>query len=1021
MSQAWDRLRDRAKNALMLLREGRLGAPYRAAYDVLWSDRTVSLRHYRGSSEPEASPGLLGPILLVPPLMVTAEIYDIAPELSGVAALSGLGCAVYLADFGTPEALEGGMERTLDDHVLAIARAVEDIAARSGREVHLVGYSQGGMFAYQAAAYLKSAHIASVIALGAPVDIRRNLPVRVHDTLAEKMIGLARRAIDGPLEDLKGLPGTLSSRGFKLMAPRQEVKHFIQLLGLLHDRDALAALEPKRRFLGGEGFIAWPGPALRQFIDQFVVANRMKQGGFVIAGRTVSLADITRPICYFVGERDDLAWPEAVRAIEVAAPAAAKYPIHLATGHFGLVVGSAAMTWTWPTIAAWCAWQDGVGPRPPILDEAREKAPPEPAIGALGDADASDGAADRQERGTPRTTTDRLYDLATDVVDGLWNKMGEVGVEVGQIVDSIRWQLPRLAKMGSLTEASRVSFARVLSEQAAAIPDQVFFLWEGRAFTYAQANRRVTQLVGALAHCGVRRGRHVGILSANHPDYLSVVAALNRLGAVSVLLNAESRGASLAHALGAGEVDLLLVDAEHRAVAAEVFRGPTYGIGDDLEGLVTSGAAERAVPDAAELDRARGGELATLVLTSGTTGLPKAARITNLRWVSAGLGAAAHTALTSADTIYCCLPLYHATGMLVAVGGAVVGGARLALAPRFSASRFWTDVRNLGATVVFYVGELCRYLVNQPATPEDHLHPVRLFAGNGLQPDVWTRMLERFGAPHRLRILEFYSATEGTVVLVNTSGDKIGAIGREMTGVVKTAILRWDADANAIVRGADGRPVPVVGAEAGLLIARIQSASGAREWPGADVHPLAAFAGYTDPVATEAKVLRDVFAPGDAWFDTGDLVSRDADGDHFFVDRVGDTYRWKGENVSTELVARVVRALEGVAAAAVYGVRLPGREGRAGMAAIELVPYGTFDPEAAWDAVTRHLTPASRPRFVRVVAALPMTETHKVQKVRLQTEGADPGRVGDPLWWYDEAGRTYRPLTLERYVELVHG
>ncbi len=1004
--------RNAASNAIELLREGRLGAPYRAPFDRVTQGRHHGLRRYH--RDPDGPLGAVAqPLVLVPPLMVTSEIYDISPELSAVTTMTALGLDVWLVDFGAPEAAEGGLARTLDDHVLAVDAAIAEVAAATGHPVHLAGYSQGGMFVYQAAAYRRARDIASVVTFGAPVDIHRNLPVKVHDSLAERLIRVARKAVSGPLDELEGLPGVLTAAGFKLLSPRQEVKQLVGLLGLLPDREALERREPKRRFLGGEGFVAWPGPAFRQFVDAMVVENRMASGGFVVAGRTVSLADITCPVLAFVGERDDLARPASVRAIRKAAPAAEVHDVAIDAGHFGLVVGSKAMTEVWPCVADWIAWKAGQGDPPALLGRAGGPAAPLPA--------PPPGLAPPDD--APKTQL--LYDLATSVVDGLWHRLGDVSLEVAGLVDGLRYQLPRLARLESLHDGSRVSIGRALAEQAEAIPDATFFLWQGRAYTWAEADRRVNQVLAALVGQGVRRGHHVGVLMDNGPDFLTVVAAVSRLGAVSVLLNAGMRGRSLAHALAAGEVDVLVVDPAHAEVAADAF-APTRAPTGDASGraVLALGATDHALlpegvvhldplldptvtapPADLPANPGRARDLALLLFTSGTTGLPKAARITNRRWALAALGSAAACGLTPRDTVYCCLPLHHATGILVAVGGALVGGARLALAPRFSQSTFWNDVRRYGATVVFYVGELCRYLVASPVAPNEHVHPARLFVGNGMRPQVWQRLLERFGP---VRVLEFYGSTEGNVALANLTGDKVGSVGRAVLGATELALVRYDVAEERYVRDGDGRLTPVATGQPGALIARIS-----------DVHPLARFDGYTDERATDAKVLRDVFAPGDAWFATGDLLRQDADGDYWFVDRIGDTFRWKGENVSTDEVAEVLMHAPGIALAAVYGVALPGREGRAGMAAVQLTPGASFDGEAVFRAVQRDLFPAARPRFVRVVEALETTDSLKVVKHHLQAEGADPGRTGDALYWLDEAAERYSPLDMDGYARLV--
>ncbi|RYE85810.1 MAG: hypothetical protein EOO75_16520 [Myxococcales bacterium] len=375
-----------------------------------------------------------------------------------------------------------------------------------------------------------------------------------------------------------------------------------------------------------------------------------------------------------------------------------------------------------------------------------------------------------------------LYDLATEAVDGLWKRMGDVSLEVSEVVDTLRWQLPRLAQLKRLEPDSRASLARMLSEQAAAIPERTFFLWHNKAYTYREADARVNQQLTALVGCGVKAGDHVGVLLGNGPGYLTVTMALNRLGAVGVLLNAGARGRSLAQAVAAAAVDTLVVDGEHLDAVAGLLPPertlvverherelPAGHVDLDARLDLTSSDPPAGVP----INQGRGKDLALLMFTSGTTGLPKAARVTNLRSVMAALGGAAATRLTWRDTVYCCLPLHHATGLLVACGSALAGGARLALAPRFSPASFWEDTRRYGATIAFYVGEICRYLVNAPGGPNDQRHPLRLLVGNGLRADVWRQLVERFGP---VRVLEFYSSTEGNVALCNLTGDKVGSV-----------------------------------------------------------------------------------------------------------------------------------------------------------------------------------------------------------------------------------------------------
>ncbi|MEZ4339964.1 MAG: alpha/beta fold hydrolase [Sandaracinaceae bacterium] len=349
-------------NAAEMVRLGRLTDPHRTPFEVVHSDRIFGLRRYYGMEGGgiEAGEAAEGreTILLIPPLMVTSEIYDMSPDVSAASYLLGQGLDVWMVDFGAPERVEGGMSRTLDDHVRAVSDAIEHVAQATGRDVHVAGYSQGGMFCYQAAAYRQSERVASVITFGSPVDIYRNLPVPVSEQVAEKMIGGLRQVIERPLNELDGLPGFLTSFGFKMVSPKKEAQQLVEFVRKLHDRQALEKRESRRRFLGGEGFVAWPGPALRTFVDEFIVANRMASGGFVIDGRTVSLADVTCPILYFVGLRDDIARPASVRAIKSAAFNADCHELGVRAGHLGLVVGSRALGEVWPTVVSWMRWID---------------------------------------------------------------------------------------------------------------------------------------------------------------------------------------------------------------------------------------------------------------------------------------------------------------------------------------------------------------------------------------------------------------------------------------------------------------------------------------------------------------------------------------------------------------------------------------------------------------------------------------------------------------------------------------
>lgn len=962
-------------NSAKLVSGNRFTAPYRANYSVVVESAKFSLRHYTGAQKAGAQGSC---ILLVPPLMVTAEIYDMSPELSAIAWLREQGHDVWGIDFGTPEATPEGQEKTLADHILAVSDAIDAVIKRTGGPVHLVGYSQGGMFIYQTAALRRCEGVASIITMGSPVDLLRNLPIQMHTGVVANLLQSAEEMIRRPLARLPRLPGQFTSLGFKLASPRQELKHFLMMLRFLDDAEELRRIEPTRRFLGGEGFIAWPGPALRAFVDDIVVHNRLLAGGFVIAGKTVSLSDLTVPILYFRGSRDDFARPDSVSAIERVVPHDDIFGMEVQAGHLGLVVGTRAREQVWPTVDAWLRWRDRGGPRPagvgPLLGRS-EPAPEAPAA----------------------SESSNLAPMVHFLKEALWRESGKVALDVTSGAHWLRWQLPRVLRLGQFWDSAHMSIARTLADQAKAIPERTFFLWEGRAYSYAEANARVSRIAGALYHLGIRSGQTVGLLMDNHPDCLTALAALNRLGAIAALINPAARGTALQHALAiTGVHDLVIGPPSHALtetfgarrllIGASNLPGGKQGEAVDLEGLHTD------LPGSVPANPGRAADIAFLMFTSGTTGKPKAVKISNRRWQMAATASAAGCDLAPNDTVYCCLPLHHATGLMLAAGGALLGGSRLAIAPRFSTRGFWEDIRRTGATVVFYVGELCRYLVAAPPSPLEKSHALRLFVGNGLRAEVWRELLHRFG---RVSVLEFYASTEGNLVMSNLTGEKIGSVGRGPFGLVRTLVVQYDAEKESYPHDASGHLIPAATNEPGMLLVEIDGRN-----------PLSRFDGYTDARATEAKILRNVLRNGDAWFCSGDLMREDADGDYWFVDRVGDTFRWKGENVSTEQVAGVVAALPFVEMCTVYGVQVPQQEGRAGMVAIKLREGAELDSQALFAAVEQHLIDAARPRFVRLVKELATTETMKLVKHPLQVEGIDLARTG-PLYVYDRARRTY--------------
>lgn len=946
------------ENALELARLGHFTDPEHAPYKVVHQMPIARLRRYGGDLH---RPVIEAPILLIPPLMVTAEIYDVAPDISGVTALTEQGLDVWVIDFGSPEQETGGMKRTLDDHVKAVSDAVDFVRGTTGHDVHLMGYSQGGMFAYQTAAYRSSDGIASLVTFGSPVDIHRNLPM-IDDTIAGRLFELAQGAVDAPIDKLEGLPGFLTSTGFKLLAVHKEVGQLIDFVRKLHDRQALEKREARRRFLGGEGFVAWPGPALKTFIDEFVVHNRMLSGGFVIDGRTVTLTDIRCPVLFFVGERDTIANESAIRAIHGAAPNAELFEVSMRAGHFGLVVGKQAMSFTWPNVASWVRWREQQGPKPVALEEP--PSPEEPEEAGFEDVDFD---------------LKLFYETVAGGVGALWQRFGRAATDFSEQLDSFRWQVPRLSVLQQMGPDTRISLGLALCEQAMLRPDGTFFLWEGRAFSYRDADRRVDNVVRGLIRCGVKRGDLVAVLMGPRPSYLSVTAALSRLGAVAILLSPVRDEATLEETVRASAPRFLVSDPENaplgKRLSSEVL---VLGGAHEDRSLPTDVIdMEQIDPDAVELPSwyepnpgcAR--DLALIMLTAGRGKSPRAAKITNQRWAFSAYGTAAACTLSPRDTVYCCLPLHHPAGMLVTVGGGLVGGSRLALATRFDPTGFWEDVRRYGATVVFYAGEMLRELLRAEPSATDNQNSIRLFAGSGLRRDVWKRIVERFGP---VGILEFYASTEGNAVLANASGEKVGALGRPLPGSAEVELVRYDFDAEEFVRDERGLLVRCEPGEDGVLLARLD-----------ENHPLASF---TAGAESGRRLLKGVFEPDDTWFITWDVLRRDEDGDFWFVDRLSRILRTPGGRVATRAVENALYGLPALRQTVVYGVR----EGEFDQVVAVVATHDNARLDLrAWNALAEKLDSKQRPVWVKRIEAIPMTDGFRPDKAILESEPLDRG------------------------------
>lgn len=538
----------------------------------------------------------------------------------------------------------------------------------------------------------------------------------------------------------------------------------------------------------------------------------------------------------------------------------------------------------------------------------------------------------------------------------------------------------------------------------------------GESLTYrALAGRAHRYARWGLAQ-GLRSGDTVVLLMGNCPEYLAVWFGLTRLGVIVALANTHLAGEALVHSVAIVAPKCIVVGASHAAALVAVRdRLPPaniWGHGESAQDLPDLVPLLADVPDeilsAAECALPSVDTTALYIYTSGTTGLPKAAKVSHQRLLQWSHWFAGLLDVTPRDRMYDCLPLYHSVGGVVATGATLVGGGIVEIRERFSVSDFWRDVRDTGCTLFQYIGELCRYLVNAPRRPEESEHRLRIACGNGMRPEVWGPFQERFRVP---RILEYYAATEGNFSLYNCEGEP-GAIGRIpafLAARVPVALVRIAAATGEPLRNAAGFCETCAPDEAGEALGLV----------AAEGRPGARFEGYQDPDASARKLLADVFAPGDLWYRTGDLMRRDQRGFYYFVDRVGDTFRWKGENVATAEVVSALSTIPGVAEAVVYGVQIPATDGRAGMAA--LVVTADFDLAAFRIVAAQRLPAYARPVFLRLLPALAATGTFKPKKQELIREGCDPGLVGDPVYFDDPRVQAYVPLDAGTYTALGEG
>lgn len=961
-----------AQNGLEVVRLGGLetGATP-SPFQIVERAPMYRLRRYFPDTDTDTDPAQAGaPIVLVPPMMMSADVYDVTRDQGAVGILHEMGLDPWVVDFGSPDSEEGGWDRTLADHIVAISEIVDRVHEHTGRDVHLSGYSQGGMFCYQAAAYRRCRNVASLVTFGAPVDTLAALPFDIPAGLATKGADLLADHVFNRLS----IAGWMARTGFQLLDPVKTAKSRLDFLRQLHDREALLPREQQRRFLAQDGWVAWSGPAVAELLKQFIVHNRMMTGGFVIRDTAVSLAEISCPILAFVGEVDDIGQPLAVRGIKRAAPRAEVFESTLRAGHFGLVVGSAAASRTWPTTGEWVRWREGQGPRPEAVDVMIHDEPSGHDSGVSITNRITHTVASIAEVGVG--VGKGIADFATDTVRGT----REISIEAARA-------LPRLARLGQLQPHSRISLGLLLAEQGRQAPGGECFLFDDRVHTNAAVNTRIDNVVRGLVHAGIRPATHVGVLMETRPSALVAIAALSRLGAVAVLL---PPGGDLGEAIRLGRVDRIVVDPDNLedAVATGTkvlvlgggeFRGLAVELGPDVVDL------EQVDPDAVELpgwyrpDPGLASELA-FVIFSGSSGNLEAKFITNYRWALSAFGTASAASLSRGDTVYCLAPLHHSSGLMATLGGAVAGGARIALSRGLDPARFAQEIRRYGVTVVSYTWTMMREILDAETLPLDEGHPVRLFIGSGMPPGLWRRVTDRF-AP--ARVLEFYASTEGDVVLVNVSGAKVGSKGRPLPGSAEVRVGAYDPIEGRLLEDARGFVRECEDGEVGLLLGR--RGTRAEAVPG---------------------VMRGVFAAGDAWVPTENLFRRDADGDFWLVDHKRTVVAAARGPVFTQPIVDLLGEMPQVDLAVAYGVDAGDHQ----VAVAAVTVHGGRVPSAAEiTAALGQLPIAQCPHIVHVVDRIPLGASYRPRTTELQAAGLPKPSVRS--WHLDVATGRYKRFT----------
>ncbi|XP_076231493.1 long-chain fatty acid transport protein 4 [Calliopsis andreniformis] len=564
---------------------------------------------------------------------------------------------------------------------------------------------------------------------------------------------------------------------------------------------------------------------------------------------------------------------------------------------------------------------------------------------------------------------------------------------------------------------SNMTVTKIFKKRVEQYPNQTCFLFEDSIWTNADVNKYSNQIASVFQRAGYVKGDAVALMMPNRPEYVAIWLGLGKLGVVTALINTNLREQSLIHCLRIAEVKSVIYVEEYSSAINDI-KDSIHGIARykacsppetsedgvyNLNKLMSEASTEEPVVKE-ELGYR---DKLLYIYTSGTTGLPKVAIVPNSRYLLVVMPFKL-LGMKSNDILYNPNPLYHTAGGLIGAGSAILKGVPVVLRTKFSVTSYWSDCIKYNCTAAQYVGEMCRYLLNVPSRPQDNAHRIRLMFGNGMRPQIWSDFVKRF----KIKLIcEFYGSSEGNANIINLDG-RIGAVGFLPLiiprALVPLAVIRVNKETYEPVRGPDRLCIRADTNEPGMFIGLIKEGN-----------PLREFNGYLDKEASKKKIIENVFTKGDKAFLTGDILVQDEYGYLFFKDRVGDTFRWKGENVATAEVEGVISNIAGQRDATVYGVQVPGMEGRAGMAAI-VDPDSLLDFKALAEGLEKSLPSYARPIFLRIVKELEITGTFKLKKVHLQKEGFDPSKIQDKMYFLS-GNKEYIEITPELYQEIISG